>query len=82
MLGNKSEDGLTVTAESIYAGEFRQLAATVVSVNAATGEMQGKGSGHQEAADHQSGLRLDIEETRPADGYHAGAPLRRRPRWW
>lgn len=42
VLGNKSEDGNTVTAESIYAGEFRQLAATVVSVNAATGEMQVK----------------------------------------
>ena len=42
VLGNKSEDGLTVTAESIYAGEFRQLAATVVSVNAASGEMQVK----------------------------------------
>ena len=42
VLGNKSEDGSTVTAESIYAGEFRQLAATVVSVNAASGEVQVK----------------------------------------
>jgi hypothetical protein len=42
VLGDKNEDGTTTTAESIYAGAFRQLAATVVSVNAATGEMQVK----------------------------------------
>jgi len=42
VLGNKNEDGTADAAESIYAGEFRQLAATVVSVNAATGEMQVK----------------------------------------
>ncbi|HEX3747730.1 MAG TPA: DUF5666 domain-containing protein [Bryobacteraceae bacterium] len=42
VLGNKSADGSSDTAESIYAGEFRQLAATVVSVNAANGEMQVK----------------------------------------
>jgi len=42
VLGNKNEDGTAVAAESIYAGEFRQLAATVVSVNAASGEVQVK----------------------------------------
>ena len=42
VLGNKNEDGTADAAESIFAGEFRQLAATVVSVNAATGEMQVK----------------------------------------
>jgi len=42
VLGNKSEDGTATTAESIYAGTFRQLAATIVSINAATGEMQVK----------------------------------------
>ena len=42
VLGNKSPDGASDAAESIYAGEFRQLAATVVSVNAATGEMHVK----------------------------------------
>lgn len=42
VLGNRSADGASDAAESIYAGEFRQLAATVVSVNAATGEMQVK----------------------------------------
>jgi hypothetical protein len=42
VLGNRSADGTTDAAESIYAGEFRQLAATVVSVNAAGGEMQVK----------------------------------------
>lgn len=33
VLGNKNEDGTSTTSESIYAGEFRQLAATVVSIN-------------------------------------------------
>jgi hypothetical protein len=42
VLGNKNEDGSATTGESIYAGEFRQLAATVVSVNASSGEMQVK----------------------------------------
>jgi hypothetical protein len=42
VLGDKNADGTGTTGESIYAGEFRQLAATVVSVNAATGEMQVK----------------------------------------
>lgn len=42
VLGNRSADGTSDVAESIYAGEFRQLAATVVSVNAASGEMQVK----------------------------------------
>src|SRR4029077_1613066 len=38
--GNKTEDGGTIHAESIYAGTFRQIAATIVSVDAATGEMK------------------------------------------
>jgi hypothetical protein len=42
VLGNKNEDGTATTGESIYAGTFRQLAATIVSINAATGEMQVK----------------------------------------
>lgn len=42
VLGDKNSDGTATTGESIYAGEFRQLAATVVSVNPATGEMQVK----------------------------------------
>ena len=42
VLGNRNEDGTATTAESIYAGTFRQLAATIVSINAATGEMQVK----------------------------------------
>lgn len=42
VLGNKNEDGTATTGESIYAGTFRQLAATVISTNAATGEMQVK----------------------------------------
>lgn len=42
VLGNKNEDGTATTAESIYAGAFRQLAATIVSINAEKGEMQVK----------------------------------------
>src|ERR1035441_6160037 len=42
VLGNKNEDGTATTAESIYAGPFRQLAATIVSINTASGEMQVK----------------------------------------
>jgi hypothetical protein len=40
VLGNKSEDGNTVTAEVVYAGTFRQIAATIVSIDAAKGEME------------------------------------------
>jgi len=40
VLGNKNADGTATTAETIYAGTFRQLAATIVSINAAAGEMQ------------------------------------------
>jgi hypothetical protein len=40
VLGNKSEDGSTVTAEVVYAGTFRQIAATIVSINAEKGEME------------------------------------------
>jgi hypothetical protein len=39
VLGNKNEDGTSTTSESIYAGTFRQLAATISSVNPATGEI-------------------------------------------
>lgn len=42
VLGNRSADGTSTAAESIYAGEFRQLAATVVSIDAASGEMRVK----------------------------------------
>jgi hypothetical protein len=40
VLGNKSEDGATIHAESIFAGTFRQIAATIVSIDPATGEMK------------------------------------------
>jgi hypothetical protein len=40
VLGNKSEDGNTLTAEMVYAGTFRQIAATIVSINAEKGEME------------------------------------------
>lgn len=41
-LGNRTPDGTATTAEIIYAGEFRQLAATVISVDATTHEMRVK----------------------------------------
>jgi hypothetical protein len=40
VLGNKSEDGLTVKAESIFAGTFRQIAATIISIDPVAGEMK------------------------------------------
>jgi hypothetical protein len=42
VLGNKSADGATVEAEKIVFGAFRQLAATIVSIDPATGEMKVK----------------------------------------
>lgn len=42
VLGNKNEDGTSTTGETVYAGTFRQLAATVTSIDAATGELQVK----------------------------------------
>ncbi len=40
VLGNKSADGGTVAAEIVYAGSFRQIAATIVSINPATNELE------------------------------------------
>lgn len=42
VLGDKNADGTATTAESIYAGEFRQLAATIESIDPASGEMKVK----------------------------------------
>ncbi|HTX38413.1 MAG TPA: hypothetical protein VME43_25475 [Bryobacteraceae bacterium] len=42
VLGNKSADGTSVEAEKVVFGAFRQLAATVVSINAAAGEISVK----------------------------------------
>ena len=40
VLGNKTEDGASIRAESVFAGAFRQIAATIVSIDPATGEMK------------------------------------------
>jgi len=40
VLGNSSDDGSVIKAEKIVFGTFRQIAATVTSVNPATGEIQ------------------------------------------
>jgi hypothetical protein len=42
VLGNRGDDGSTVTAEEIYTGTFRQIAATIDSIDPATGEMKVK----------------------------------------
>jgi hypothetical protein len=39
VLGNKTEDGNTILAEKIVSGTFRQIAATISNVDAATGEL-------------------------------------------
>ena len=39
VLGNKSEDGTSIRAEKIVFGTFRQIAATVTSIDAAKGEL-------------------------------------------
>ena len=40
VLGDKNEDGTRIKAEQIVSGSFRTIAATVSSVNAASGEIQ------------------------------------------
>jgi hypothetical protein len=39
VLGNKTEDGATILAEKVVSGTFRQIAATISAVDAATGEL-------------------------------------------
>jgi hypothetical protein len=39
VLGNKTEDGATIQAERVVSGSFRQIAATITSVNPQTGEL-------------------------------------------
>jgi Domain of unknown function (DUF5666) len=39
VLGNKSEDGASIQAEKVVFGSFRQIAATITSIDAAKGEM-------------------------------------------
>jgi hypothetical protein len=40
VLGNKGADGTTIAAEMVYAGTFRQIAATINSIDPASGEMK------------------------------------------
>jgi len=40
VLGEKNNESSTITAETIYAGTFRQLAATIVSIDPAANEMK------------------------------------------
>jgi hypothetical protein len=39
VLGNKSEDGTSIQAEKVVSGSFRQIAATISSIDSASGEM-------------------------------------------
>lgn len=40
VLGNRTADGTTIAAEIVYAGSFRQIAALIVSIDAAAGELR------------------------------------------
>ena len=40
VLGNKSEDGTAIKAERIVSGAFRQIAATIISIDAANSELK------------------------------------------
>src|SRR5471030_1633189 len=42
VLGEKNEDGSVIKAEKIVSGSFRQIAATITSVDASTGELKVK----------------------------------------
>jgi hypothetical protein len=42
VLGDKNEDGSVIKAEKIVSGSFRQIAATITSVDASTGELKVK----------------------------------------
>lgn len=59
VLGNPSGDGSVVKAEKIVFGTFRQLAATVTSVNPATGEIQMKDLASKKSLT----LRVDADST-------------------
>jgi hypothetical protein len=74
VLGNKNEDGTATTGESIYAGTFRQLAATIVSIDPAKGEMQVKDL----AAKKPLTIRVDSDSTmKKLDAQMAGSLARR-----
>ena len=76
-LGNKGPDG-TVDAEKVVFGAFRQLAATIISINAATGEMQVKDLATEEgpALHHSRQRRFHHEEASGNDGsdWRGGTP--------
>ena len=42
VLGDKNEDGSAIKAEKIVSGSFRQIAATITSIDASTGELKVK----------------------------------------
>jgi hypothetical protein len=59
VLGNKSEDGAAIQAEKIAFGTFRQIAATVTSINAQTGEMTVKDLATKKALT----IKIDADST-------------------
>ncbi|MDR3701413.1 MAG: hypothetical protein P4L56_17325 [Candidatus Sulfopaludibacter sp.] len=59
VLGDKSTDGASIKAEQIVAGTFRQLAATIESIDAATGEMKVKDLATKKSLT----IRVDSEST-------------------
>src|ERR1051326_4400990 len=42
VLGNKNEDGTVIQAEKVVSGSFRQIAATITSIDSASGELKVK----------------------------------------
>ena len=62
VLGDKSGDGTSIVAERIVSGSFRQIAATISSVNAEAGEIVIKDPGYQEDAHGPREFRLDHEK--------------------
>ena len=74
VLGNRNPDGTATTAEIVYAGTFRQLAATIISVNAANGEMQVKDL----ATKKPISIRVDADSTMKKLDPQLAAQLARR----
>ena len=61
VLGDKNEEH-PVTAEEIVDGTFRTIAGTVVSVDAATGELEGHRPRHQEAHRREGNAELQVKK--------------------
>ena len=75
MLGNKSDDGASIQAEKIVFGSFRQIAATISSIDAAKGELTVKDLATKKPLTIKMRRRFHHEEASRTGGAHAGAAL-------